>query len=343
MNNERIDKMSSEIKPICGLERVKLSDVIPLRTPFTLFIFPTTHCNFKCNYCGHSLGLENMKKKYNFVPQNMSIETFMNVIEQAKQFPDKFKLISLTGHGEPLINNNIPKMIAEIKKLDIAERVEIITNASLLSHNIANDLIDSGLDTLRISIQGLSNDKYKEVCGYELDFDELVNNIKYFYKNKKQCKVFVKIMDVALDEGEESKFYDIFSNISDRMYIEKCRPVYDGVEYKEEAFSVEDRYGRVHKKRYVCPLPFFMLGVFPDGDVEPCDTIYKPIILGNINDSSLLEMWTGEKLKDFRIMQLKKQRSNNRSCSVCYAPDDVSHPEDDLDNDADVILERSFL
>jgi len=41
-----------------------------------------------------------------------------------------------------------------------------------------------------------------------------------------------------------------------------------------------DRYGRKHEKRNVCPLPFYMLGIFPNGDVEPCDTIYKPIVLG---------------------------------------------------------------
>lgn len=332
--------MSSEIKPICGLERVKLSDVVPLETPFTLFIFPTTYCNFKCNYCGHSLGLETMKEKYSFVPQSMTMEIFEQVVEQAKEFRDKFKLISLTGHGEPLLNKNLPKMIEMIKKLDIAERVEIISNASLLSNNMANDLIESGLDTLRISIQGLSNRKYKEVCSYELDFDELLSNIEYFYKNKKQCEVFVKIMDVSLDEDEETKFYDMFAKISDRMYVEKCRPVYDGVEYNEGAFVVADRYGRNHNKRYVCPLPFFMLGIFPNGDVEPCDTIYKPIVLGNVNNQTLFEMWTGEKLKEFRMIQLKKKRSCNSHCSVCFAPDDVSHPEDDLDSEADIILEH---
>lgn len=332
--------MTAEIKPICGLNRVPLKDVIPLETPFTLFIFPTTFCNFKCNYCGHALGYDEMKKKYDFEPQMMNEETFARILEQTKQFKQKFKVISLTGHGEPMLNPNLPDMVRSVKESNITERIEIISNASLLNNELSDRLIDSGLDVLRISLQGLSNQKYKDVCNVNLNFQNLVNQIEYFYKRKKDCKVHIKIMDVALNEGEEKYFYDLFENICDRMYIEKCRPVYDGIEYGESAFELADRYGRVHEKREVCPLPFFMLGIFPNGDVEPCDTIYKPIILGNVNENTLLEMWTGEKLKEFQRMQLEKKRCSNERCKVCYAPDDVSHPEDDLDKDAEKLIER---
>lgn len=330
--------MVAEIKPICGLDRVSLSSVIPLETPFTLFIFPTTFCNFKCNYCGHALGYEEMKKKYSFEPQMMSTGTFEKIIEQTKEFNQKFKMISLTGHGEPMLNPNLANMIKIAKENDIAERIEIISNASLLTEELSDKLIDSGLDVLRISLQGLSSQKYKEVCNFELNFQELVKQIGYFYKNRKQCKVHIKIMDIALNNGEEKYFYELFGNISDRMYIEKCRPVYDGVSYEESAYQIADRYGRVHKKRKVCPLPFFMMGIFPNGDVEPCDTIYKPTILGNVHNTTLLEMWRGKELNEFRKMQLEKKRCTNKKCEVCCAPDDVSHPEDDLDNDAENLL-----
>lgn len=332
--------MPSEIKPICGLDRIKLADAVPLKTPFTLFVFPTTFCNFKCNYCGHSLGLEKMREIYDFKPQNMPMDTYKRVIEQSKEFPDQFKMLSLTGHGEPLINKNLPWMIELAKKAKIADRVEIITNASLLSREMSRDLIDAGLDTVRISLQGLTAVKYSEVCGYNLDFKGLIDNIRYFFENRKGCKLFVKVMDIALEPGEDEKFYSLFSDISDRMHIEQCRPVYHGVNYSKSAAVTADRYGRVHRERRVCPLPFFMLGIFPDGDVEPCDTIYKPVVAGNVNEGSLLDIWNGRKLREFQIMQLKKQRSVNPKCAKCCAPDDVSHPEDALDDAAEEILKR---
>lgn len=94
------------------------------------------------------------------------------------------KLLSLTGQGEPLINRNISKMVEIAKKNDIAERIEIITNGSLLNKEVAKSLIEAGLDTIRISIQGLSAEKYKNICNYQLNFDEFINNIRYFFENK---------------------------------------------------------------------------------------------------------------------------------------------------------------
>lgn len=333
--------MASEIKPLYGLERVKLANAVPLPAPFTLFVFPTTYCNFKCQYCGHSLGYEQMKEKYNFEPENMSRQTYSRIIEQSKEFSTKYKMLSLTGHGEPLLNKELPFMIELAKKANVTERIEIISNASLLSRERSQALIEAGLDTLRISLQGLSSRKYGQVCGFKLDFDEFIDNIRYFYHNKKQCKVFVKIMDIALEQGEEERFYHLFSAISDRMYIEQCRPVYDGVDYSQStAQAVVDRYGRIHTKRMVCPLPFYMLGIFPNGDVEPCDTIYKPVVVGNVHQESLYNIWNGAKLRQFQRLQLEKQRENNPKCKVCCAPDDVAQPEDALDDTADTIVKR---
>lgn len=330
--------MASEIKPIYGTERVKLAEKIPLDTPFSIFVFPTTYCNFNCIYCAHSLGYEKMKEQYNFVPQNMSMETYIKIVEQIKEFPDKIKMLSLTGQGEPLLNKDIPLMVKIAKEAGIAERIEIITNGALLTKDMSDRLIEAGLDTLRVSLQGLTSAKYREICGVSVNFEMFLDNIKYFYRNKKNTNIFVKIMDVSLDMGEEEKFYQMFSDCSDRMYIEKMLPAYEGVEVTKNMDVEYDRYGRKHSKRKVCPLPFYMIGIFPDGDVEPCDTIYKPMILGNINQDKLVNMWNGKKLRAFWEMQLKGERYCNKCCSVCCAPDDVAHPEDILDDQAGKIL-----
>lgn len=331
--------MRSQIKPICGNERVKLSEVIPLKTPFSIFIFPTTLCNFRCNYCGHSLGHAKMKELYGFTPITMEMTVYRNAIDQIAQFPDKLRLLSLTGHGEPLINPHISEMVAYAKEKNVAQRIEIISNGSLLTKEKSKQLDEAGLDAIRISLQGLSAQKYTQVCSVNIDFEALIENIRYFYENKRKCEIFIKIMDIALEDGEEQKFYKIFGDISDRMHIELCKPVYEGVSYGNIT-ATTDRYGNVHEKRDVCPLCFYMLGIFPNGDVEPCDSIYKPIVLGNINDNTLKEMWESENLRKFRIMQLKKQRSQNAKCAVCCAPDDVSHPEDALDYEAFNVLRR---
>lgn len=327
----------SEIKPLAGMERTPLKNVIPLRTPYAAYIFPTNLCNFMCNYCGHSMGLKQMQKEYDFVPENMPMDIYCRTIDQLTEFEDRLKVISLTGHGEPLVNKNLPLMIRYAKKKNAAGRIETISNASLLTHDLSDELVDAGLDCIRISLQGMSSQKYKDVCGRSIDFEKLVSEIGYLYEHRKRCQVFVKIMDVALDEGEEEQFYKLFDPISDRMFVEQCRPVYSGVEMTSQLSCSEDRYGRKHNARIVCPLCFYMIGVHPNGDVAPCETIYKPVTLGNVMTDTICNMWRSEKNKDFQRMQLRKERFNNSGCARCCAPDDVAHPEDALD-DADIII-----
>lgn len=328
----------SEIKPLAGLERHPLKKVLPLQTPYAAYIFPTNLCNFRCSYCGHSLGLEAMKKEYDFCAENMSMYTYKRVIDQLKAFPDQLKVISLTGHGEPLVNRELPEMIAYAKQNGVTKRIETISNASLLTHELSKQLVDAGLDCIRISLQGLSSGKYKEVCGKNIDFDKFIDEIRYLHDHRKQCQVFVKIMDVALEEGEEEKFYQIFEPISERMFVERCRPVYSGVEMTDGMEFTDDRYGRKHESRIVCPLCFYMIGVHPNGDVAPCETIYKPEILGNVHKDTIYNMWHGETNKEFQRMQLRKERFQNSGCKRCCAPDDVAHPEDVLDDVASDLL-----
>ncbi len=321
----------AEIKPLAGLERHRLKDVIPLRTPYVAYLFPTNLCNFRCEYCGHSLGLARMKQEYPFCAEEMSMETYQRTMDQLKEFPDQLNVISLTGHGEPLLNQNLPKMIAYAKKKEAARRIETISNASLLTHDLSDCLVEAGLDCIRISLQGLSSEKYQKICKKKIDFLKLIEEIAYLYQHRKQCKVFIKIMDLALEKGEEEKFYQLCDSISDRMYIERCQPVYSGVKRTEQMECKVDRYGREHAKRMVCPLCFYMIGVHPNGDVAPCETIYKPITLGNVYQDTLLQMWNGEKNKEFQKMQLQRERFQNEGCRCCCAPDDVAHPEDELD------------
>lgn len=333
--------MASEIKPIYGTERVKLAEVVPLKAPYSAFVFPTTYCNFKCKYCGHSLGHKEMKRQYNFVPQHMDMSTYEKVIKQLQEFPVKLKMLSLTGQGEPLLNPNIVEMVRLANEADVAERIEIITNASLLYNDVADGLINAGLSTLRVSLQGLSASKYQEICGVKIDFDKFMENIRYFYKKRGNTKLFLKVMDVALEDGEDIKFYDLFRDCTDRMYIERMLPAYDGVEMTKNMKIEYDRYGEeVRKINKVCPLAFYMIGVFPNGDVEPCDTIYKPIILGNVNDDNLMNMWNSKKMYDFWRLQLSGKRNENMYCANCCAPNDVAHKEDYLDEAAVSLLKK---
>ncbi|MCP4292699.1 MAG: radical SAM protein [bacterium] len=332
--------MGSEIKPGYGMDRVQLKEVLPLKTPFSVFLSVSTVCNFKCKYCVQVLPKDDLKAK-GFIPEIMSWEIFLEAAEQLRAFPDRIKTLFLYGVGEPLTNKLLAKKIAHLKKLDVAENLAFITNGALLKPETSRALIDAGLDTLRISMQGLTAEKYYEVCGARIDFDGLVENIRYFNENKKDCLVYVKIADVALEEGDEEKFYDLFRDISDRMFVEKIVPVFHEIDYTDmiKEQTLVDLWGQEHDPRLVCPICFYTLTVYPNGDVYPCCMESDPAGLGNITQTPLTEIWNGGKQKSFLRMQLKGNRMKNPICKNCTAPDTSANMEDELDSNADRLLD----
>jgi len=322
----------SEIAPFTGYDdRVKLADVVPLESPYVLNIFPSNACNLRCVYCVHALSKDDLEERYQFRHEIMSMDTFNNIF----QFERRFKLISFTGQGEPLLNKNLPLMI-RIAKI-YADRVDIVTNGVLLHKELNAKLIDSGLDILRISLQGVNQDEYLKIGQRKLNFDSFIDNITDFYvQSRGKCKLYVKIINLS----SQKNFFEMFGGITDRMFVEHVKPVYHGVDYSKWDMSPDtDRRGLEHPRRDVCPFPFYQLDVWPNGDVVPCPAIHK-IVLGNVNEMSLKDMWNSDKLRKFRMMHLSGDRGYHHQCGVCCAPDDCAHPEDVLDDNAEEILRR---
>ena len=139
-------------------ERQCLSDVVPLSSPYVLGISLSELCNFSCNYCIHSV---KSSKKY-LSNQLLSWDTFYKVLDQAEQLNGQYNIINLMGVGEPLLHPNVADMVKCISERNLTKRIEITTNASLLSPDLSLKLVKSGLTRLIISIQGITEKNIKK-------------------------------------------------------------------------------------------------------------------------------------------------------------------------------------
>jgi len=317
--------------------RTKLYKELPLSTPFSVHIFPSYFCNFKCSYCLHSLSEEELKKM-SFKRQFMEFDTYKKAIDSLKEFPNKLKALIFAGHGEPLIHKDIDKMVDYAKKNNIADRVEIVTNASLLTHDLSDKLISAGLDRLRISVQGVTSQKYKDVSNIQIDYNDFVENIRYFYRKRKNTNIYIKIIDIALDSKEdEKKFLDIFSPVCDTAAIEYAIPFVSEVDYS--SFNTDfNRCKQGHSQSSnICSMPFYMLVLEPNGNILPCCSTTVPIVLGNIHNSSLRDVWQSEKLKSFLRLQLTGKNMNS-VCKACSVPSFGLQEGDYLDDYANDLI-----
>ncbi len=135
------------------------------------------------------------------------------MLDDLQRFENRLKVIVFAGWGEPLMHPEIAKMVAKVKKTRVAQRVEIVSNGVLLSNEMSDDLINAGLDRIRISIQGITSQSCQKVTNVFFDFRKLIKNISNFYSKKKQCSVYVKTVDQAVPLNEDKKvFYSIFEN-----------------------------------------------------------------------------------------------------------------------------------
>ena len=154
-------------------ERVLLAKALPLNMPFSIIIDVTSFCNFKCNFCFHSLEKDKLKA-LNFIPGIMDFELYKKLIDQIAQFPNKIKKLGLNLRGEPTLHNKLPEMIAYAKQKSAVELVDFATNGFFLSPQLNTKLIDAGLDDLKVSVAALSAEKYKEITGVRIDFDRFI-------------------------------------------------------------------------------------------------------------------------------------------------------------------------
>ena len=325
-------------------KRTELYKQLPLATPFSIHMFVSYFCNFKCNYCLHSLTETQLEGK-KFKKQFMDLEVYKKAIDDIAAFGEKIKALIFAGHGEPLLHKDIARMVSYAKEKGIAERVEIVTNGSLLTHKLADELIAAGLDRLRISVQGVNAAEYTEVMGKRFDFDKFIQQLEYFYKSKKETEVYCKIIDIALRSEEQREIFEkIFSAVSDKHAIEYAIPFVQEVDNAALKESFEcSKQGNAAQPAKVCSMPFYMMVLAPNGDVLPCCSTDVPLVYGNVRSSSLKQIWQSALVKGFCRLHLLGNREKHPVCSVCSVPCFGLQEGDYLDDYAGMLLEKYQL
>lgn len=321
-------------------ERGMLYNVIPLRTPFSIYLDPSSACNFKRNFCYQGIHDRELRQ-LGFVPKIMEFDLFKEIVSQISEFPEKIKCLGLTGIGEPLLNKQLPNMISYLKQNNVTEKISVTTNASLLTLDLSDALTESGLDEMVISIEALNAEQYLAISKTKIDFDNLVDNIKYFYDTKSNCKLYVKIVNIAFD-GEDSKrkFHQIFDKISEMAYVENVIPQFKHVNYgnMEECYN-KTLYGTEVSLLEVCPKIFYVMQISATGNVNPCCVDFNETInFGNVKTENLYGIWNSIAFNNFRKKHLKKQRKYIELCSNCNYFRYNIRDEDILDSQMDRLI-----
>lgn len=131
-----------------------------------LYVEPTNSCNLKCKTCIRYSWCE----KEGF----MDINLYKKIIQSAQKIPT-FGKVSFWGWGEPLLHPQIVDMIAMAKSAGVM--TQIISNGMLLTKELTEELLQSGLDSLVISIDSPDAGEYARIRP-GADLNRIIDSIR---------------------------------------------------------------------------------------------------------------------------------------------------------------------
>jgi radical SAM protein with 4Fe4S-binding SPASM domain len=298
--------------------RTSIAHVAPLSTPFVLFVDPSSACNFACTFC--PTGDHKLIKSIGRFQGTLQMEDFEKIMTDAEEFDSTFKVLRLYKDGEPLVNKRLSQMIRLAKSTGRFEKIDTTTNGALLTHERSEDLIDSGIDLINVSVDGLDANQFSLFAKARVDFEQFVENLSYLYKIRSGCKIVIKTTSEIIGDHRHQEFLDIFGNICDKIYIENtspCWPNFD-VEERMNIEITEGLYGNEIVEQTACPYLFYSISVNSDMKVSACFVDWsRSLIVGNLRESSLKEIWNSTEMNTHRFAHLSGKRKQNATCGGC--------------------------
>lgn len=322
-------------------QRAVLGEALPLATPYLVQVFPVYACNFKCNYC--IFAVPKPERGYISDRKFMDVDLYRKCIDDLGAFPEPLRMLRFAGTGEPLLHPHLPDMIAYAAAAGVARSIDIVTNGALLTPELSRRLVDAGVSRIRVSIQGVNAGKYRQTTQIFDDHERIVDNVSYLHGIKGNVQIYVKIIDSALDSPEdEQTFYRQFGDIADMVAVEHllpATPLLDYTRIRGGAAMDRTQNGALVARTNICPQPFYMLQINPDGIAVPCCAMESPVRLAQMADTPISAVWHGETLNVLRRLLLSGRRADNGVCAKCEQFRFAMFPEDVLDEYALPLLD----
>ncbi len=317
--------MKAKILPRINLNnRTLLEKVIPLTTPFILFVDPCNICNMKCAFCpnGHTEIIRESRR----IQTRMNFRLYRKIINDLKEFDKPLKVLRMYKEGEPLLNVHFESMVRYAKNSGYVNFIDTTTNGYLLSSSRSKSIIESGIDKINISVNGMSYEQFLNNSGIRINYNKYVENINNLYNIKedinKKCEIVIKIVGDYLTDDEKLKFYDTFGDICDNIFIENIAPCWSEFDVEKHTSIKINKLKGIYNNELtnvnVCPYIFYSMSVNSDGTVSLCFLDWqRKLIIGDTKKQSLKEIWNNDILYHYQIDNLNNKRKSIESCKNC--------------------------
>lgn len=270
-------------------------------------------CDYACKMCPQSIG------RGKSFTRKMPFKLFEEILDQLSGDP----VINIEGSGEPTLASDLPKYIQACT--DRGFRTFMFTNGRLLNGQFMKDVIDAGLTFVRFSVIGYNSDLYQAwMTGDNFDIvkQNMIDTRDYISTCGSNCELssYHLILDNNNIEYEMNQYIDnIITPSGSTGYIWK--------QHNWSGNHLPD-YSREGKKTS-CGRPLSaVLTIRAGGNggkrgaVTPCcQTMGEPnegkSVLGHASETSLDDIWFGEKYEELRELHRAGDFDNIDYCKNC--------------------------
>ena len=287
--------------------------------PISLTVEPTNYCNLHCPECPTGNNSSRRGKGY------LRMSDYKNIIDTLSPWLF-YQMIYF--QGEPFLHPQIFNIIKYAHQQKIYTCTS--TNGHFITHENAQRIIESGLDKIIISVDGVNKETYEKYRkGGELQKVisgvKILSNLKRRYQTK-HPKIIIQFLVFRFNEHQIKEIKSLGKSIGANKIELKTAQI-ESVNDKLDLLPLNNRYSRYtsrnnqikikNKLKNRCFRIWSTLVTTWKGDVIPCcfdKNADKK--MGNMHKNNLLQIWQSPDFNHFRY-EILTNRKNIKMCNNC--------------------------
>jgi len=268
------------------------------RLPDIVQIESTNICNAKCVFCPR----DEMHRRQGV----MEMDLFTKIVDECAA--RGITHVRVHNYGEPFLDRQLVEKVRYAKAKGIKE-VGMISNGSLITEDIAQGMIDAGLDAINISVDAAGKDVF-ERTRLNLDYDTVVANIRSLARLRREAgrthpKLILSFVRQN-NSAEEQEFIREWSQVADKIHI---------TDLHNWAGTLNARSA----VQFPCYRLWLTFTVLWDGRVSLCCADFDGRhILGDLRTSTIEQVWNSPAYRAVRRQHLES--GGPEICRSCDLP-----------------------
>ena len=232
--------------------------------------------------------------------------------------------------GESLLDNNLSKYIKLAKNIGY-KYIYITTNAILLNNRKIKELVDAGIDSIKLSINAINKKDYEFIHGVNY-FDTVISNLKSLYnyrKNEKlQFKIYVSYIATRYTDYSVAKIKAFFADYCDEVAVINVRNQSGLMPEINKYLSCEKQKNKIKAERILpCHYVFNTVNVSCEGYLTACCTDFENyLVYADLNKETLKDSWHNEVITELRRQHLNKKLEENLWNNCIYSSESLPIP-----------------